>query len=117
MNDNIIQFPIKKVANENYAAKIEAARLARMHYEDIAQDSVANMVDILVRHGYHPLDNKAMVNDLGVILNLIIAMMYRTDGEPHFLHETIDEIDDLIKYVKSLNKNGQQLEDMFTSDE
>ena len=115
MNDNVIQFPKTKAANDNRKAKAEALRLSQLHYEDMANEATTKMVDALVNHGYHPIENSEMIQDLGVIMNLIVAMMYRVDGEPHFLHEPLEEIHEVIKYVKELKDQAQK--DLFTDEE
>jgi hypothetical protein len=40
---------------------------------------------------------------MGVLMNLIVAMMYRVDDKQHFLQEPMDEIHQVIKYVKEIN--------------
>jgi hypothetical protein len=42
-------------------------------------------------------------------------MMYRVDGEVHFLQEPMDEIHDVLKYVKELN--DKKMNELFTDDD
>lgn len=115
--DNIIQFPKTRAANRNKKLEFDSKRLAMMHYEDMANDATVSLTDALVGHGYHPIENAGMIKDLGVIMNLIAAMMYRVDGETHFLHEPMDEIHEVIQYVKDLKKKKLLTDDLLTDDD
>lgn len=115
--DNIIQFPKTRAANKNKRLELDSKRLAMMHYEDMANEATIALTNALVDHGYHPIENVPMVKDLGVIMNLIVAMMYRVDGETHFLHEPMDEINEVIQYIKDLKKKKLLTDDLLTDDD
>lgn len=112
---NIIQFPRTKAANNNKRNSIEAMEQARVHYEAVASEAMDGVALALTTNGYHPLKEKKMLKDMGVIMNMIVAMMYRIDGEIHFLQEPMDEIHDVIKYVKQINDKKRT--EILTDDE
>ena len=115
MPDNVIQFPKTRAANNNTRKKLEAMQLSRVHYESVASEAMDAIAQALATNGYHPLKEKSMIRDMGVIMNMIVAMMYRVDGEVHFLQEPMDEIREVLKYIKELNnKNTNEL---FTDDD
>ena len=114
-DDNIIQFPKTRAANKNATTKLESLLISKHHYDDAAHAAIRAMVDSLLEDGYHPLEDRVMIHDLGVILNLVVAMMYRVDGEIHFLHEPMDEIAQVIKYIKELKEKDDL--NLFTDDE
>lgn len=115
MSDNIIQFPKTKSAKLTKKQQIEAMFLARNHYDDTAHNAIRAMLDSLIESGYHPFKDKAMMQDISVLLNLVVAMLYRVDGELHFLHEPIDEIHEVIKYIKELKQKDEL--NLFTDDD
>lgn len=113
--NNVVQFPKTKAANKNKKNSIEAMEVARVHYESIASEAMDGIAQALATNGYHPLKDTVMLHDMGVIMNMIVAMMYRVDGEAHFLQEPMDEIHDVIKYVKEIN--DKKMNELFTDDE
>jgi hypothetical protein len=115
MSDNIIQFPKTKSAKLTKQQQIEAMLLARNHYDDTAHNAIRAMIDSLIASGYHPFKDKVMMQDISVLLNLVVAMLYRVDGELHFLHEPMDEIHEVIKYIKELKQNDEL--NLFTDDD
>ena len=112
MTNNIIQFPKTKSANSDIKKKLEAMELSRVHYESIASEAIDSIAQTLAKSGYHPLKEKIMIKDMGVIMNMLVAMMYRVDNEVHFLQEPMDEIHDVLKYVKELNE--KKMNELFT---
>lgn len=112
MTDNVIQFPKTKAANNTAKKKLEAMQLSRVHYESIASEAMDAVAQTLAMSGYHPLKEKKMIKDMGVIMNMMVAMMYRVDDEAHFLQEPMDEIHDVLKYVKELN--DKKMNELFT---
>jgi hypothetical protein len=115
MTNNVIQFPKTRAANKNVRQKLEAMQLSRVHYESLASEAMDAIAQVLATNGYHPLKEKDMLRDMGVIMNMLVAMMYRVDGEIHFLQEPMDEIHDVLKYVKELN--DKKMNELFTDDD
>jgi uncharacterized protein (DUF608 family) len=102
-NDNVIQFPDRKEELKSTKEKVEDLERAREYYEEIAYAAMDDITNTLARRGYHPLKDLTLVKDMGVLMNLIVAMMYRVDDKQHFLQEPMDEIHQVIKYVKEIN--------------
>ena len=115
MSNNVIQFPKTRAANNNTRKKLEAMQLSRVHYESLASEAMDEIAQVLAKNGYHPLKEKDMLRDMGVIMNMIVAMMYRVDGEIHFLQEPMEEIHEVLKYVKELN--DKKMNELFTDDD
>jgi hypothetical protein len=115
MPDNVIQFPKTRAASNTTRKKLEAMQLSRVHYESLASEAMDAIAQVLATNGYHPLKEKDMIRDMGVIMNMLVAMMYRVDGEVHFLQEPMDEIHDVLKYVKELN--DKKMNELFTDDD
>ena len=99
---NIIEFPNKKAANDNKSL---------MHYDTIATEAIEAVSHILSLKGYNPVKNRIMLADMGVILNIIVAAMYRADRQIHFLHDPMDEIHQVIKYVKKITGKEIKIKD------
>lgn len=78
MNDNVIQFP--KPHRDDVECE-EAIALALDIFEDVAI--------YLDEEGY---DVEEMNNDLGTIVNLFVAALYRQQGKEHFLQEPLDAV-------------------------
>ena len=114
-NDNIIQFPDRKEELKTTKEKVEDLERAREYYEEIAYAAMDDITNTLARRGYHPLKDLTLVRDMGVLMNLIVAMMYRVDGKIHFLQEPMDEMHEVIKYIKEIN--DKKREEVFTDDE
>jgi len=114
-NDNILQFPNRKEKLKTSKEKVEELEEAKYHYEYIAHQAMDDVVNSLATNGYNPLTQLSLVRDLGVIMNMMVAMMYRVDGKEHFLQEPMDEIHDVIKYVKKIN--DKKRDELFTDDE
>lgn len=114
-NDNIIQFPDRKEELKSTKEKVEDLERAREYYEEIAYAAMDDITNTLARRGYHPLKDLTLVRDMGVLMNLIVAMMYRVDGKIHFLQEPMDEMHEVIKYIKEIN--DKKREEVFTDDE
>lgn len=114
-NDNIIQFPDRKEQLKTTKEKVEDLERAREYYEEIAYAAMDDITNTLARRGYHPLKDLTLVRDMGVLMNLIVAMMYRVDGKIHFLQEPMDEMHEVIKYIKEIN--DKKREEVFTDDE
>ena len=114
MTDNVIQFPRTRAANTNTRRKLEAMEVSRVHYESIASDAIEALAIVLSDNGYKILD-KHLIKDFGVLLNMVVAMLYRIDGEAHFLQEPMDEIHDVLKYAKELS--DKKAKELFTDDE
>lgn len=114
-NDNIIQFPDRKEQLKSAKEKVEDLERAREYYEEIAYAAMDDITNTLARRGYHPLKDLTLVRDMGVLMNLIVAMMYRVDGKIHFLQEPMDEMHGVIKYIKEIN--DKKREEVFTDDE
>ena len=107
-NDNVIQFPDRKEDLKSTKEKVEDLERAREYYEEIAYAAMDDISNTLAKRGYHPLKNLTLVKDMGVLMNLIVAMMYRVDEKKHFLQEPMDEIHQVIKYVKEINDKKRE---------
>ena len=114
-DDNILQFPNRKEELKTSKEKIEELEEAKHHYEYIAHQAIDDVVHSLAINGYNPLTQLSLVRDLGVMMNMMVAMMYRVDGKEHFLQEPMDEIHDVIKYVKEINDKKRK--ETFTDDD
>ena len=111
----IIQFPNRKEELKSTKEKVEDLERAREYYEEIAYAAMDDITNNLARRGYHPLKNLTLVKDMGVLMNLIVAMMYRVDEKHHFLQEPMDEIHQVIKYVKEIN--DKKREEVFPTED
>lgn len=107
-DDNVIRFPDRKEELKSTKEKVEDLERAREYYEEIAFAAMDDITNTLARRGYHPLKNLTLVKDMGVLMNLIVAMMYRVDEKQHFLQEPMDEIHQVIKYVKEINDKKRE---------
>jgi len=114
-NDNVIQFPDRKEELKTTKEKVEDLEKAREYYEEIAYAAMDDITNTLARRGYHPLKDLTLVKDMGVLMNLIVAMMYRVDEKQHFLQEPMDEIHQVIKYVKEIN--DKKREEVFPTED
>lgn len=108
-DDNILQFP-----NRHKEVKISKENI-NIHYETIAYKAMDDIMHTLTNNGYHPLENLLIVKDMGVLVNMLVAIMYRADGKKHFLHEPMDEIQQVIALVKKVNDEKRKI--LFTNDE
>jgi uncharacterized protein (DUF608 family) len=111
----IIQFPNRKEELKTTKEKVEDLEKAREYYEEIAYAAMDDITNTLARRGYHPLKDLTLVKDMGVLMNLIVAMMYRVDEKQHFLQEPMDEIHQVIKYVKEIN--DKKREEVFPTED
>jgi len=100
---NIIKFPDRKEELKSTKEKIEDLERAREYYEEIAYAAMDDITNTLAVRGYHPLKDLTLVRDMGVLMNLIVAMMYRVDGKIHFLQEPMDEMHMVITHIKEIN--------------
>lgn len=78
MNDNVIQFP--KPHRDDVECE-ETIALALDIFEDVAI--------YLDEEGYNI---EEMNNDLGTIVNLFVAALYRQQGKEHFLQDPLDAV-------------------------
>lgn len=114
-DDNIIQFPNRKEQLKTQKEKVADLEEAKHHYEYVAHQAIDDVVHTLAINGYNPLKQLSLVRDLGVIMNLMVAMMYRVDEKEHFLQDPMDEMHEVIKYVKEIN--DKKRDELFTDDD
>jgi len=114
-DDNIIQFPNRKEQLKTQKEKVADLEEAKVHYEYVAHQAIDSVVHTLAINGYNPLKQLSLVRDLGVIMNLMVAMMYRVDEKEHFLQDPMDEMHEVIKYVKEIN--DKKRDELFTDDD
>jgi len=91
--DNIIQFPVGEIRNPLVDPGVPTEI-------DIASDMVEAMLEVLIDAGYHPRGDDQFQRDLGLILNLLYAIIARVHGKPHFLHSIIDELSLTLREIK-----------------
>ena len=111
----IIQFPNRKEELKSTKEKVQDLENARIFYEEIAYRAMDDITHTLAVNGYHPLKDLTLVKDMGVLMNLIVAMMYRVDGKVHFLQEPMDEMHEVIKYIKEIN--DKKREEVFPTED
>jgi len=66
------------------------------HELDIARLLMQGIVTTLIEYRYDPTDEK-MSDDLGLIYNMLYAMMVRADGEYHQFHDMMQELANELK--------------------
>ena len=91
--DNIIYFP----ANKNHKPRDSYKEPTDM---DIAADVLESAIFELIDLGYDPHNDPQMARDLGLILNMLYAMITR-DIRDHFLHMVMDELSEELDNLKA----------------
>jgi hypothetical protein len=96
--DNIIQFPFGEIRNPLVDPGLPTE-------VDIASDMLEAMLNVLIDAEYHPRADTQLQQDLGLILNLLYAIMARVHGKEHFLHGVIDELSLTLSEIKEELEN------------
>lgn len=78
IENNVIQFPKAHREEVEDQATIE-----------LALDVFEEVAGFLDEEGYNI---EEMNNDLGVLVNLLVACLYRQQDKEHFLHDALDSI-------------------------
>lgn len=97
-NDNVIPFPFGEIRNP----LVDPGTPTEM---DIASDALYEVLVILIDAGYNVKDNPKLQEDLGLILNLLYAILIRTKGQEHFLHMIMDELSEILREIKEELEN------------
>lgn len=80
----VVQFPYGEISNpidDDHRDPILD------HAQEIIHEAVAKMYDL----GYDVKDEK-ILQDLGVITNLLVGTLMRAYDRDHFMHEVLDEL-------------------------
>jgi hypothetical protein len=106
MSNNVFKFPEHKIVREipPQIEEIEKAKeKGKQNYaEDIAVDFAESMVAVLDSYGIDQ-DNENFDKDLSFAVEAIRAMIYRSLGIKHHLHEFIDTHVSVLKKDKDGN--------------
>ena len=97
-NDNVIQFPYGEIRNP----LVDPGRPDEM---EVASDALYNILVSLIDNGYDPQNDPKMREDLGLILNILYAVVCRAECTKHFLHDTMDEMSEILYEIKSELEN------------
>ena len=97
-DDNIIQFPFGEIRNPI----VDPAPPTEM---DIASDALEAVLVCLIDRGYSLREDQQLQEDLGLVLNLLYAIIARAHGQPHFLHDVIDELSNTLREIKEELEN------------
>lgn len=93
---NVVEFPAGKISNP-HAGKLDVMD----HEKEVANKLMQAVIHELNEYGYDPTDPEVF-RDLGVILNMMYAMLRRTDGMEHFLHEDMEELGNVFLEMKKV---------------
>ena len=96
--DNVIQFPFGEIRNPI----VDPGEPTEM---DIASDILEQAIVILIDYGYSIKKNPKLQEDLGLMLNLLYAIVARANGKEHFLHTTLDEMSSVLREIKEELEN------------
>lgn len=96
--DNVIPFPFGEIRNP----LVDPAEPSEL---DIASDIMEQAIIVLIDAGFDVKNNRKMVEDLGLMLNLFYAITARANGKEHFLHETLDDISSVLHTIKEELEN------------
>jgi hypothetical protein len=106
MSNNVFKFPEHKIVREipPQIEEIEKAKeKGKQNYaEDIAVDFAESMIAVLDSYGIDQ-DNENFDKDLSFAVEAIRAMIYRSLGIKHHLHEFIDTHVSVLKKDKDGN--------------
>jgi len=91
--DNVIQFPFGEIRNPI----VDPGEPTEM---DIASDALEALLVSLIDNGYSPKHDSKLQEDLGLILNLLYAIIARAHGKEHFLQGIIDELSSTLSEIK-----------------
>ena len=97
-DDNVIPFPFGEIRNP----LVDPAEPTEM---DIASDIVEQAIIIFMEAGYDVKNNRKLVEDLGLILNLFYAIVARANGKEHFLHDALDDMSSVLREIKEELEN------------
>jgi hypothetical protein len=95
--DNVVQFPAGNIRNPIAAGEDDNIDLMTRY-------CMSEIISVLAEQDIYinSIDDK-LAEDLGVVLNLLNASVGRYYGKKHFLHETMDELCNVIKELKREN--------------
>jgi len=96
---NVVEFPLGKISNP-HADKLDVVD----HEMEVANRLMRAVVLELAEYGYDASDPETF-RDLGVILNMMYAMLRRTDGMEHFLHEDMEELGNAFLEMKKVEND------------
>lgn len=96
---NILEFPVGRISNP-LAGKLDVAD----HEKEVANRLMRAVIQELAEYGYDASDPEVF-RDLGVILNMMYAMLRRTDGMEHFLHEDMEELGNAFLEMKKVEND------------
>lgn len=97
-DDNVIPFPFGEIRNP----LVDPAEPTEM---DIASDIVEQAIIIFMEAGYDVKNNRKLVEDLGLMLNLFYAITARANGKEHFLHDALDDMSSVLREIKEELEN------------
>ena len=75
-----------------FKPKIKTTNKGIDHNLDVARELMNSLVRTLNDYGYEIKYGDDTFKDLGIIYNLLYAMMLRQDGKEHSWHEMMNEI-------------------------
>jgi len=106
MTAQILEFKPKRRIREGKATDIQISECAETN---IATDAVDALIFELLKADLDPLSSVDMMKDIGVIANIVYAMILREKGQYHVFHSYMDMIyDDMTKLytiVKDIGDN------------
>ena len=92
-DDNVIPFPFGEIRNPI----VDPADPTEL---DLSSDILEQAIIILLEAGYEVKNNRKLVEDLGLMLNLFYAVVARANGKEHFLHDALDNMSDILREIK-----------------
>lgn len=96
--DNVVQFPFGEIRNPI----VDPGTPSEM---DIASECLEAMLVVLLDSGYNIKGNPKLQQDLGLVLNILYAIISRVHEKPHFMHDTLDEISLVLNELKEELEN------------
>jgi hypothetical protein len=87
--DNVVEFPFDRISNP-LAGKDPVYQLD--HELDVTREVMTAIIQTLQEYQYYASKDAKIFEDLGIIFNLVYAMLLRYDNEHHDWHEMMDEI-------------------------
>jgi hypothetical protein len=97
-DDNVIPFPVGEIRNP----LVDPGAPSEM---DIASDALYSVLVSLIDNGFDPRNDPKMQEDLGLVLNILYAIISRAEGKKHFMHDALDEMSNILSELKKELEN------------
>ena len=97
-DDNVIPFPVGEIRNP----LVDPGSPSEM---DMASDALYGALVSLIDNGFDPKNDPKMQEDLGLVLNILYAIICRAEGKEHFMHDALDEMSEILRELKKELEN------------